>query len=271
MKALAVVIGFVFAVTVAALAIVLAFPDRFGDYLPDFMQASAQDGPQMLIEVEAGGVEIGQAVADSIKVIERRLKDLGVRFKAQPQDNDRILLSLPKSADSMRVMNVATRRGKLEFRLVEVTPWANMTPEQAVRGEPPADAEELYGPGGRGERLPYRVYKRVMLTGRDLVDAQPGFDVRTSEPIVSFRFNANGARQFAQVTQENVGKPFAIVLDNEVISAPIIREPILGGTGQISGSLTVQSANDMAILLRSGELPGELTVIEFRATKRRTP
>jgi protein-export membrane protein SecD len=108
------------------------------------------------------------------------------------------------------------------------------------------------------------VYKRALLTGRDLVDAQPGFDARTSEPIVNFRFNANGARQFAQATQENVGKPFAIVLDNEVISAPIIREPILGGTGQISGSFTVQQANEMAILLRSGELPGRLAVVEQR-------
>ena len=140
-----------------------------------------------------------------------------------------------------------------------------MTPEQAVRGEPPADAEELYGRGSSGERLPYRVYKRVMLTGRDLVDAQPAFDQRTNEPVLNFKFNTNGARRFAQVTQENVGKPFAIVLDNEVLSAPIIRDPILGGAGQISGGFTVQQAIDMAILLRSGELPGRLTVIEQRS------
>src|SRR5947199_8308740 len=107
-------------------------------------------------------------------------------------------------------------------------------------------------------------YKRAPLTGRDLVDAQPGFDARASEPIVNFRFNANGARQFAQATQENVGKPFAIVLDNEVISAPIIREPILGGSGQISGTFTVQAANDLAILLRAGALPAPLQIIEER-------
>ena len=103
-----------------------------------------------------------------------------------------------------------------------------------------------------------------MVSGGDLTDAQPGFDQRTSEPIVSFRFNTSGARKFAQVTQENVGKPFAIVLDNEVISAPVIREPILGGSGQISGSFTVQSANDLAILLRAGALPAPLTIIEER-------
>src|SRR5204862_7260197 len=108
------------------------------------------------------------------------------------------------------------------------------------------------------------IQKRIMVSGEDLTDAQPGFDQRTSEPIVSFRFNSSGARKFAQVTQENVGRPFAIVLDNEVISAPVIREPILGGSGQISGSFTVQGANELAILLRAGALPAPLTVIEQR-------
>jgi preprotein translocase subunit SecD len=254
MKALAVVIGFVLAVAVAA----LAFPDRFGDYLPVFMQASVQGGPQLVLQVEADGVDSGQAVAESINVIERRLKDLAVRFTVQPQDSNRILLSLSKSADTRRVIEVITRRGRLEFRLIET----NMTPERAVRGEPPAHAEELYG---RGDRRPYLVYKRAVLTGRDVVDAQPAFDARTSEPVLNFKFNANGTRRFAQATQENVGKPFAIVLDNEVLSAPIIREPILGGSGQISGNFTVQDAADMAILLRTGELPGRLTVIEQRS------
>jgi preprotein translocase subunit SecD len=102
------------------------------------------------------------------------------------------------------------------------------------------------------------------VSGEDLTDAQPGFDQRNGEPIVSFRFNNNGARRFAQATQENVQKPFAIVLDNEVISAPVIREPILGGSGQISGNFTVQAANDLAILLRAGALPAPLTIIEER-------
>jgi preprotein translocase subunit SecD len=103
-----------------------------------------------------------------------------------------------------------------------------------------------------------------VVSGEDLTDAQPGFDQRTSEPIVTFKFNTNGARRFAQATQENVGRPFAIVLDNEVISAPVIREPILGGSGQISGNFTVQQANDLAILLRAGALPAPLQVIEQR-------
>jgi preprotein translocase subunit SecD len=102
------------------------------------------------------------------------------------------------------------------------------------------------------------------VSGEELTDAQPGFDQRTSEPIVSFKFNTAGARKFGQVTQENVGRLFAIVLDDEVISAPQIREPILGGSGQISGSFTVESANNLAILLRAGALPAKLTVIEKR-------
>ncbi len=103
-----------------------------------------------------------------------------------------------------------------------------------------------------------------MVSGEDLIDAQPGFDQRTSEPIVSFRFNTRARSRFAQVTQENVGRPFAIVLDNKVISAPVIREPILGGSGQISGNFTVESANDLAILLRAGALPATLDVVEER-------
>ncbi len=83
---------------------------------------------------------------------------------------------------------------------------------------------------------------QVLVTGQNLVDAQPGFDQRTGEPVVTFRFDAAGAKRFAMVTQENVGLPFAIVLDNKVISAPVIREPILGGTGQISGNFTVAEA-----------------------------
>jgi protein-export membrane protein SecD len=256
MKALAVVIGVVFAVAVAALAAAQIFPDRFGDYLPEVLQPSVEGGTQLVLGVEPEDVDKGDVVAESIKVIERRLKDLAVRFKVQPQDKDRILLQLARSVDPRRVIEVATRRGRLQFRLIET----NLTPEQAVRGEPPPHAEELHG---RDQRT-YLVNKRAVLTGRDVVDAQAAFDARTSEPLVTFRFSADGARRFAQVTQENVGKPFAIVFDNEVLSAPIIREPILGGSGQISGNFTVQDANDMAILLRAGELPGKLTLIEQR-------
>ena len=101
----------------------------------------------------------------------------------------------------------------------------------------------------------------MRLSGRDVVGAQAAFDQRTGEPVVSCRFSATGARRFAEITQENVGRPFAIVLDNVVRSAPVIREPILGGSGQISGQFTVQQANEAALLLRAGQLPARLTVV----------
>src|SRR5262245_36936653 len=140
MKALVVVIGIVFAAAVAAFAATQIFPDRFGEYLPEVLQPSVEGGTQLMLGVEPDGVDMGQAVAESINVIERRLKDLGVRFKVEPQDNDRILLRLAKSVDPRRVIEVATRRGKLQFRLIET----NLTPEQVVRGEPPSHAEELH-------------------------------------------------------------------------------------------------------------------------------
>jgi len=108
------------------------------------------------------------------------------------------------------------------------------------------------------------VKRQVLVAGDSLTDAQATFDQRTGEPVVSFKFNTSGARAFARVTTENVGQPFAIILDNKVLSAPVIREPITGGAGQISGSFTVQSANDLAILLRAGALPAPLTIIEER-------
>src|SRR6185503_10517757 len=100
--------------------------------------------------------------------------------------------------------------------------------------------------------------------GADLDDAWPGFDSRTNEPIVNFRFKQRGALQFGRLTRENVGKPFAIVLDQQVISAPRINEPILGGSGQISGRFTVEEANTLAIVLKSGALPARLVPVEQR-------
>jgi preprotein translocase subunit SecD len=258
MKALAVIIGIVLAAAVAALAVALALPDRFGDYLPEFLQPSVEGGPQLVLGVEPDApIDMRSAIALSVTVIQWRLIELGVRFKVELPDNDRILLRLPPSVDPKRVIEVVTRRGGLQFRLIEV----NLTPEQTVRGEAPPHAEVLYG---RGDRKPYVVLKRAVLTGRDLVDAKAAFDARTGEPVISFRFSDDGARRFAQITQENVGKPFAIVLDKEALSAPIIREPILGGSGQISGSFTVEEAKNLAVLLRSPGLLAKLTLLEQR-------
>src|SRR6476659_7847078 len=200
-----------------------------------------------------------QSVEQSIQIVERRVNELGtVEPLIQRQGLDRILVQVPGLQDPTRLKELLGKTAKMEFRMVDVS----IPAEQALQGRVPPDSEILYG--STQPRTPYLVEKRILVSGGDLTDAQPGFDQRTNEPIVSFRFNTSGARKFAQVTQENVGKPFAIILDNQVISAPVIREPILGGSGQISGSFTVESANDLAILLRAGALPAPLTIIEER-------
>jgi preprotein translocase subunit SecD len=202
---------------------------------------------------------IRQSVEQSIQIIERRVNELGtVEPLIQRQGIDRILVQVPGLQDPTRLKELLGKTAKLDFRMVDVS----LPAEQAAQGRIPPDSEILYS--STQPRTPYLVEKRILVSGGDLTDAQPGFDQRTNEPIVSFRFNTSGARKFAQVTQENVGKPFAIILDNQVISAPVIREPILGGSGQISGSFTVESANDLAILLRAGALPAPLTIIEER-------
>ena len=200
---------------------------------------------------------VRQAVDQSIQIIERRVNELGlVEPTIQREGAFRILVQVPGLQDPSRLKEILGKTAKLDFRMVD----QSMTAEQATATRPPADSEILDGEGG----AKYVIEKRPVVSGGDLVDAQPGFDQRSSEPVVNFRFNSAGARKFAEATQQNVGRPFAIVLDNKVISAPVIREPILGGSGQISGNFTVQSANDLAILLRAGALPAPLTVIEER-------
>jgi SecD/SecF fusion protein len=221
----------------------------------------AADGlVQVMLSREGITEKIRRAVDQAIEVLRRRVDALGTTEpNIQRQGLDRILVQVPGLQDPQRLKELLGRTAKLTFRMVD----QSMAPEQAAQGRAPPESEVLYGTQKEGGQ-PYLIEKRVMVSGEDLTDAQPGFDQRTNEPIVTFRFNNNGARRFATATQENVGRPFAIVLDNEVISAPVIREPILGGSGQISGSFTVQQANDLAILLRAGALPAKLTIIEER-------
>jgi preprotein translocase subunit SecD len=201
-----------------------------------------------------------QVVDQSVEIIERRVNALGlVEPSIQRQGVDRVLVQVPGLGNPEELIKVIGTTAKLTFRLVDTS----ITAEQALQSRPPPESEIVYGSKAEN-RQPYLLEKRVIVSGEELTDAQPGFDQRTSEPIVLFKFNTSGARKFAQVTQENVNRPFAIVLDEEVISAPVIREPILGGSGQISGNFTVESANNLAILLRAGALPAKLTVIEQR-------
>src|SRR5258706_11583382 len=202
---------------------------------------------------------IRHPIEQSIQIVERRGNAMGtVEPVIQRQGTDRILVQVPGLQDPSRLKELLGKTAKMEFRMVDTT----VSPDQAQQGRVPPDSEVLMS--STSPKIPYVIKKQVLVSGGDLTDAQPGFDQRSGEPIVSFKFNTSGARKFAQVAQENVGRPFAIVLDNEVISAPVIREPILGGSGQISGNFTVQSANDLAILLRAGALPAKLTPIEQR-------
>src|SRR5438876_2839058 len=202
---------------------------------------------------------IRQTIEQSIQIVERRVNQLGtVEPVIQRQGQDRILVQVPGLQDPSRLKELLGKTAKMEFRMVDTT----VPPDQAQQGRVPPDSEVLMS--STSPKTPYVIKKQILVSGGDLTDAQPGFDQRSGEPIVSFRFNTSGSRKFAQATSENVGQPFAIVLDNEVISAPVIREPITGGRGQISGRFTAASATDLAVLLRAGALPVPLKIIEER-------
>ncbi len=202
------------------------------------------------------------AVNQSIEIVRRRIDETGVREPTiQRQGSDRILVQLPGVKEPERIKRLLGKTAKMNFRLVDLS----MSPHQADLGRAPPGSELLEADNesdADGNPVKYLVRKRVMVGGDTLVDAQP--TVQDAQPVVSFRFDAVGGRRFGDTTRRNVGRPFAIVLDGKVISAPVIREPILGGAGIISGNFTVQSARDLALLLRAGALPAPLTVLEER-------
>jgi preprotein translocase subunit SecD len=204
------------------------------------------------------------AVQQSIEIVRRRIDETGVREPTiQREGEDRILVQLPGYDDPDRIKEIIGKTAKMTFHLVDDKGNIN----EAMAGRVPPGMMLLPSverTGAQGQPQFYLVEKRVMVAGDSLIDAQPSFDQRSSEPVVSFRFDTIGARHFGEATRNNVGRLFAIVLDNKVISAPVIREPILGGSGQISGSFTTQSAADLALLLRAGALPAPLNVIEER-------
>jgi protein-export membrane protein SecD len=190
----------------------------------------------------------------SIEIVRRRIDELGTREPSiQRQGDERILVQVPGIENPERMIEILGQTAKLTFQLVneEVRPGVDPVPP----GTELMQMED--GPSQVAVR------KRIMVSGENLTDAQPTF--QEGQPVVNFRFDSVGAQRFGQATQENVGRPFAIVLDNKVISAPVIREPILGGSGVISGNFTVQEAQDLALLLRAGALPAPLTVIEQRS------
>ena len=214
------------------------------------LDISDSDGAIRLTLTDAAVIDkVRRAVGQSIEVLNRRLNASGTKeTNVQRQGADRVLIEVPGLQDTTKLKQLVGTTAKLSFRLV------------ADSSDPPSEVETLKMQQG-GD---IQVEKQVMVSGEDLTDSQPGFDSRTGEPDVSFRFNLRGGQRFGQVTSNNVGRPFAIVLDNVVISAPRILGPITGGSGQITGNFTVEQADQLAVLLRSGALPAKLTTVEER-------
>ncbi len=199
------------------------------------------------------------AVRQSIEIIRRRIDELGTTEPSiQQQGDKRIIVQAPGVDDPEELKRIIGTTAKLSFHLLD----NSVTIQEAMNGRVPPGARLL--PSIEEDEPPVLIKRRVMVSGEDLVTASGEFNQQTSEWVVSFRFNTSGARKFGDATRQNVGRPFAIVLDDEVISAPVIREPILGGSGQISGSFTVDSANELAILLSAGALPAPLKIEEER-------
>ena len=202
------------------------------------------------------------AAGAAIETVNRRINALGTaESTVVRQGADRILVQYPGLSDTKVLKDLLGQTAKLSFHEVHPT----MTADEARQGRTPS-GYRIFSASERGDEqgVSYLLRETPVVPGENLVDAQPGFDQRTNEPIISFRFDQAGARRFGRFTQENVNRPFAIVLDDKVLSAPVIREPILGGSGQISGSFTVETANTLAVQLRSGALPVKLTIAEER-------
>ena len=236
--------------------------DVFGGFSGNNLDVTRNDSGGVTLTATEPGVNdrISSAIQTSIETIRRRVDAVGTTEPSiQREGRNRILVQVPGVSDVQRLKNLIGETGKLEFKMVD--PSADAA-EVASSKQVPPGTELVYS--SDEPPIPYVLKDQVLVSGESLVGSQPGFDSQTGEPVVTFRFDSAGAKRFGRATQDNVGLPFAIVLDNKVVSAPVIREPILGGTGQISGSFSVQEANDLSVLLRSGALPAKLTVIEER-------
>ncbi len=201
-----------------------------------------------------------RVLEQSLEIVHRRIDETGTKEPIiQRQGENRIVVQVPGEADPSRVKTLLGKTAKMTFHMLD----DSVHPDDMMSGVAPIGTRFLSGDGADTRKYP--VLNRVELSGDLLVEAHTTYDNENGEPVVSFRFNNAGARKFGEVTSANVGKPFAIVLDNKVITAPVIRSPIIGGSGIISGSFTTESANDLSLLLRAGALPAPLKIIEERS------
>ena len=235
-------------------------PDQDGDAayrilrnLEENIEVESQDNGIYQVKYGLAGLTQiqDQTIAQSIGIVRRRVDETGTKEPViQRQGTDRILVQLPGLDNPDEIKRLIGKTAKLSFHLVDTNATGR---SRGVQMLPSQD--------NPGQRVP--VHRRAMLSGEMLTNAQPAFD-QNGSPVVSFQLNALGAKRFCDVTTEHIKEPFAIVLDNEVISAPTIQSRICGGRGQISGGFTVEDANNLAILLRAGALPAPLNVIEER-------
>ncbi len=226
---------------------------------PDLAIASTPDGTiTMTLSQVAMNARATGAVQQSIEIIRRRIDETGVvEPQITQQGDNRIVVQLPGIDDPNRIKQLLGKTAHMTFRLVD----ENANPNAG--GLPPPGVEFLAMQDRPGEKIAVR--KRIDVDGADLTDARAGTNQQTAEWVVNFVFNSVGGKRFADITRANVNRRFAIVLDDKVISAPVIREPITAGRGQISGSFTAASANELSVLLRAGALPAPLTVVEERS------
>ena len=212
---------------------------------------------RLYISDQAMEQESVQAVKQSIETIRRRVDALGTREPVITRQGDRrIVVEAAGESDPEKLKAIIGKTAKLTFQMVD----DSVTPEEAAAGRVPPGSE-LLPEDGPEQRLV--VKKRALVSGDMLVHAGAGYD-EYNRPDIEFRFNGQGTRRFAETSSQNVGKRFAIVLDDKIISAPVIQEPITTGSGRISGNFTLQEANDLSLLLRSGALPAKLNVLEQR-------
>jgi SecD/SecF fusion protein len=202
-------------------------------------------------------------MSESLEVVRRRIDKLGTREPTITREGDnRIVVQVPGLSDPSRLIRDLGQTGKMTFQLVD----ENGDVEQAQHGIVPIGDELLQQqPEKNGIKLPpLLVERRVLVNGDRLKSARQDFDSQSGQPDIDFSFDTVGAREFGEATRLNVGRRFAIVLDKEIITAPVIQTPILGGNGQITGNFTVESATELAGIIEAGALPAPLHAIEQR-------
>jgi preprotein translocase subunit SecD len=197
-----------------------------------------------------------RTMQQSVEIVRRRVDEAGTREPTiQRQGTDRVLIQVPGIGSAQELKDLIGTTARLTFH-----PVVRRTTDPETR----VDVRQILLPSMDEPGAFYVLEQTPVVTGDDLVDSQPAFDQQTGQPAVTFRFNPSGARDFGEYTAANVGAPFAIVLDEEVISAPVIRSAITGGSGQITGNFTVEGSTELAVLLRAGALPAEMVFLEER-------